>query len=517
MVLVKDNDRVVSTGTFFLLTESLGLTCFHVVKDVRKFPHYRIMISFNYNPIEEEHYLPAEIEAYSERYNYAFLRVAVSLYPGGPGGLLPNLAPPPQHGTVTIISNYKSQIKTIPYYSMINLNNREDPSLPQYNHILDLYNGFEFLDPKNYEANLCEGASGAPVFSDCGELVAMHTGDYTPTASAIDNRVVEHGRSAVEINSMGAVEIEDLGRQFLEVVQTKRALRNYMSFGSHAPHMRNVITQFMKLGKAEIKRSQVEAPKVTQRMRVWGFPKWTPNNKTENEKQKDEPKRRPLSLEITLSIEFVTEHEDDLHDVLANCSHFISQRAFTLGRLLDPSLYTESDKPSDLENCGFSKCKAKKCRTCKYVKEGKTFSSYHTDKSYDICHLIDCNSSHVVYLISCTSCRLQYVGYTEGKLKIRIFKHLSDSNNGNAQSPSMVSKHFYIEHKEDLINMKIQGIQMINKPERAESWTRLLLNEEAFWIWTLNTIHPNGLNLKCDFAHCDYVTPGRPRYPAPDQ
>ncbi|XP_073400125.1 serine protease FAM111A-like [Dendrobates tinctorius] len=251
LLLVKDNDRVTGTGTFFLLTESLGLTCFHVVNDVLKSPDYRIEITFNYNEATAElDYLPAEIVSYSEINDYAFLRVKISPIPGGPQGLIQSLAPPPQQGTSAIIAHPQAQCKQIDICSVVNFYDREKTicNHPSYVHLLGMFHFTEMLDSKllTYKTCLYEGASGAPVFSERGELVAMHAGGYKVKSPHRDESLIEYGRSAIEIIVMGAIEIEDLHCELLKLIQGNEALQSYMS-SSHAPHMQSIIASFENL------------------------------------------------------------------------------------------------------------------------------------------------------------------------------------------------------------------------------------------------------------------------------
>lgn len=473
-LLVKANDRVISSGTFFLLTESLGLTCYHVVENTLGCPDYSIEISFKE---AERHYLPAEVVTYSESCDYAFLRVT-SPCPGSPTGLLQNLALPPQGRAVAIIGHPQGQCEQIDMCSVT-----KDSIYPSSVHLLrdNFLNPLSSkLDPNN--TRLYEGASGDPVFNEHGELVAMHSGGYMVEDLARNVGMIEYGRSAVEIIIMGAVEIEDLHCQFWELVKRNDALKSYVSYYAHAPHMKILITVLKKLLDV----------KITHSITVRGYPKAIPG--CESKKEKKECELSPLTFRMTLSLEFPIHPEDAQCDVLINYSNYISELAFTLRRPLLPSLDCGVEKP------GCYKCQLGRCKACKFMKEDTTFSSYRTEKTHNICHRIDCNSSYVVYLISCTKCRLQYVGCTKN-LKQRILRHISDASKPNSTSPSMVSRHFLTDHQGDVSDFKFQGLQMVDTSSGEETRKRLMLNEEAFWIWKLKTMYPNGLNLRSGFCH----------------
>jgi hypothetical protein len=74
------------------------------------------------------------------------------------------------------------------------------------------------------------------------------------------------------------------------------------------------------------------------------------------------------------------------------------------------SIVTNQQKPhSTVDNPGCSKCG--KCRvSCPVMEEGGKFKSTNTGKVYPIRKKLNCDSSFVIYLATCKSCRGQYVG-----------------------------------------------------------------------------------------------------------
>ena len=68
-------------------------------------------------------------------------------------------------------------------------------------------------------------------------------------------------------------------------------------------------------------------------------------------------------------------------------------------------------------------CGNRRCQVCKYLEPGERFTSYRTGKSYTINYELDCNSSNVVYLLSCKVCHAQYVGSTTTKFRLRFNNH----------------------------------------------------------------------------------------------
>lgn len=64
-----------------------------------------------------------------------------------------------------------------------------------------------------------------------------------------------------------------------------------------------------------------------------------------------------------------------------------------------------------------------------------------TGQVYNIPKYINCNTTYVVYLITCNACSVQYVGSMKCALKTRIRRHLSDINNVSFRQVSAVSAH----------------------------------------------------------------------------
>ena len=57
------------------------------------------------------------------------------------------------------------------------------------------------------------------------------------------------------------------------------------------------------------------------------------------------------------------------------------------------------------------------------IKEGDTFTSTNTRKTYNIRQNMDCTSSYVIYLGTCEKCGGQYVGKSQTPLKVRHSNH----------------------------------------------------------------------------------------------
>jgi len=143
--------------------------------------------------------------------------------------------------------------------------------------------------------------------------------------------------------------------------------------------------------------------------------------------------------------------------------------------------------PAPPTNTGNTPCNSRRCKCCREIKSCNTFRSKNTGRQYNIRAPITCKSKNLVYLISCRRCGLQYVGETENALHIRMNGHRSDIRTRKLDKP--VAAHFcQSDHSAE--DLEVRGIEKIyeNNPE----WRK---HRESYWIFTLKTLAPEGMNL----------------------
>lgn len=142
---------------------------------------------------------------------------------------------------------------------------------------------------------------------------------------------------------------------------------------------------------------------------------------------------------------------------------------------------------------GTCKCKSSRCEVCRYLEEKDCFVCTHNDRKYSINYSLDCNSSNVVYLITCKRCSVQYVGSTVTKFRIRFNNHKSRIrrharlNEAQRENDDLLYKHFWSDGHSGLDDMNIQLIDRVNGEEE-------LRDKEGQWAYKLNTLSPYGLN-----------------------
>ena len=133
-------------------------------------------------------------------------------------------------------------------------------------------------------------------------------------------------------------------------------------------------------------------------------------------------------------------------------------------------------------------CRHPRCMTCRHLNCEKSFTSSKTGKIYPLRHNFTCTSKNVIYLITCTKCKKQYVGLTTQQLNVRINHHRSSIFN---RIKTYISNHFnFPDH-----NISNLSVQIIDTPQEGPNTFQRLQKLEAYWIHTLRTMQPLGLNV----------------------
>ena len=135
-------------------------------------------------------------------------------------------------------------------------------------------------------------------------------------------------------------------------------------------------------------------------------------------------------------------------------------------------------------------CRQRRCSTCRFhLLTTSTFKDNHKIPiTYRLRHHFNCTSTNIIYLITCRKCKKQYVGYTTKQLNTRINHHRSNILN---KQPILIAQHFNLpDHS--LTDLQVQPI---DKPTESNNTITELYRLEHFWIKTLHTTVPVGLNV----------------------
>lgn len=167
------------------------------------------------------------------------------------------------------------------------------------------------------------------------------------------------------------------------------------------------------------------------------------------------------------------------------------------GRLA-PNVLDPPSKPKFFHNLvGFFPCK--RCNVCKInLERPKKFTDFISTVDNSIYHIkffATCTTPFIVYLITCP-CNKQYVGRTIRSFAIRVNEHITSIIKGKTNHS--VPKHYLIKHNKDPKGTRFQIIDRFEAPWRGASSKRGVSRLETYWIYTLKSYTPFGMNIEWD-------------------
>ena len=135
---------------------------------------------------------------------------------------------------------------------------------------------------------------------------------------------------------------------------------------------------------------------------------------------------------------------------------------------------------------GYKRC-LKSCNVCSYSMSTREKISKETvsksGERFPMKGLYGCQTQGVIYVISCLKCKKQYVGQTGRSFYLRGMEHLRSVR----AKDKTIGLHFSSACKDD--DLKMQVIEKVFPNSEP-----FLLERENYWIKTLKTKHPHGLN-----------------------
>jgi len=90
------------------------------------------------------------------------------------------------------------------------------------------------------------------------------------------------------------------------------------------------------------------------------------------------------------------------------------RQAPNLERILCKSEFHTSEQTFTVKKCG------KSCFCCNYVKESNTYIFRHNQIEFNVKNNFTCETSNLIYVIICNTCKNEYIGQTSRMLKERI-------------------------------------------------------------------------------------------------
>lgn len=139
---------------------------------------------------------------------------------------------------------------------------------------------------------------------------------------------------------------------------------------------------------------------------------------------------------------------------------------------------------------GNVRCDRDNCVACELLVIGTTFRSTMTGKEYRYMPHVSCGTKNVIYLVTCSKCKKQYVGKTEQELRQRHYGHRREID---LQS-SPLGKHFA-----DVCGYTSWTFQIIDHTDSSDGLHR----REGYWQHELMTLLPWGLNTRDELSGVD--------------
>ena len=136
-----------------------------------------------------------------------------------------------------------------------------------------------------------------------------------------------------------------------------------------------------------------------------------------------------------------------------------------------------------------------KCRYCPLLNKSGTIISKTHCKPFPAKTEINCQSANLIYCITCSKCKIQYVGQTKNRIIDRFNSHHFDIMHN---ADTTVARHFTKRHanvKESWKKLEISIISFIHAHPDSKNGKIHRDIMERKWMHRLGTILPQGLNL----------------------
>ena len=169
-----------------------------------------------------------------------------------------------------------------------------------------------------------------------------------------------------------------------------------------------------------------------------------------------------------------------------------SRGALALGNILVENVAVDGRKIQAI------KCNHKRCKLCDVFEEVNTFKSTTTGKRFMVNHngqATSCNTTNVIYLLTCKGCKAQYVGETAQQYNERMNdtrNRIKNYQKGGSHNTLLV-EHFALGRCEGeeytchiIENRKGNGRSKTGKMDQQETFKRV--DREKYWMKKFKTI-----------------------------
>ena len=187
------------------------------------------------------------------------------------------------------------------------------------------------------------------------------------------------------------------------------------------------------------------------------------------------------------------------------------KREKSLKELLTSSKYRPQNvKETNIQRVADNKCeRCGSCHLCKqgFLVEGKTITSYESTKTFYVNDYVNCNTTHIIYMVLDQICKKSYIGYTIDAAKDRWSNHKSHikklRNTCSLTSHMVDTKntiHELNRKTQKLYDLDLQKhlkFQIIEKVNIEEGWSKdkikeVMMSREGYWQTQLSTKKDQG-------------------------
>ena len=138
-------------------------------------------------------------------------------------------------------------------------------------------------------------------------------------------------------------------------------------------------------------------------------------------------------------------------------------------------------------------CYNNKCRICPILDTTGSFKCTVTQRMFTSKYNVTCQSSNLIYCITCRTCLKQYVGQTSNTLTQRFYSHFHNIKHKTLKDG--VSVHFTRPDHKGFKDFQLHVLDFIRLPPKSDRGLALRLKIEKGWIHRLRCPAPRGLNL----------------------
>ena len=141
-------------------------------------------------------------------------------------------------------------------------------------------------------------------------------------------------------------------------------------------------------------------------------------------------------------------------------------------------------------------CNRKKtCRYCPRICHTGTITNADQNRTYRTITKANCQSSNLVYAITCNICEAPciYVGKTKNSIVKRFGHHWNDIQNNR---DTTVARHFNYHGANVDPPFQIHVLEYIHRNPETQQGATILDEREKIWMARLNSYYPKGLNIQ---------------------